>query len=347
MTLVIPRERLGLPRASGVMPGIVDLIRPDAEIAPRQQGSADIIWLKDWRRSGLPRASGGLPVQERPLFQGGWIAPRRVGVYRLSVVQRPSRRRLPHVGGGLPTVYGDDVQVGSIAPRRKEMDNDKDIREHERLLNGVLQCEPCGKPMLKVGANYICPTQVTGSQHPCPTRPVNAHELLQLTVIHIIGRTINDKTVEQITGNIQDEYGKKAQHSQDDLDRAEEAISALNALKNKAVHAVEHQDKPYSDVAEEIEQFNLNTIALSYEARRSRREIDGYDFISDPERIKANALDPDTYLGSASPEDTRELLDMFVRSIEAGEDSFTINFTDNVPRTGQPDQCLSDRIPLG
>ena len=226
------------------------------------------------------------------------------------------------------------------------MTNRTEIREHERILNGVLQCASCGSPMLKVGANYVCPTQVTGSHSPCLTKPVNAQALLQLTVVHIMDRTINEQTLEQITGIVQDEYGEKAQRSQDGLDRAEAAIAALNALKNKAVHSVEHHDRPYSGVADEIEQINQTAIALSYEARTSRREIDGYNFVSDPDRIKANALDPDTYLGSASPEDTKELLDMFIRSIEVGEGWITINFTDNVPGTGQPDQDLSDRIPL-
>ena len=226
------------------------------------------------------------------------------------------------------------------------MTNPTETRQHERILSGVLQCASCGSPMLKVGANYVCPTQVAGSQSACPTKPVNAQKLLQLTVVHIINRTINEQTVEQLEGIIQDEYGEKAHRSQDDLDRAEAAITALNALKNKAVHTVEHHDKPYSDVADEIERINQTSIALSYEARTSRREIDGYNFVSDPDRIRANALDPDTYLGSASPEDTRELLDMFVRSIEAGENGITINFTDNVPGAGQQDQSLSDRIPL-
>ena len=228
----------------------------------------------------------------------------------------------------------------------KEMDNHKNIREHERILKGVLQCASCGRPMLKVGANYVCPTQVTGSEHPCPTTPANAQDLLQLTVSHIIDRTINAQTLEQITGIIQDEYGQKAKRSQDDLDQAEAAIAALNALKSKAVHSVEHHDRPYSGVADEIEQVNQTAIALSYEARKSRREIDGYNFVSDPDRIKANALDPYTYLGAASPEDTRDLLDMFISSIEIGEDWITINFTDNLPGTSQPEQCRSDRIPL-
>ena len=59
----------------------------------------------------------------------------------------------------------------------------------------------------------------------------------------------------------------------------------------------------------EIEQLNQNTIALSHEARTSRREIDAYNFVTDQERIAASAVDPETYLGQASTEDTRELFD--------------------------------------
>ena len=226
------------------------------------------------------------------------------------------------------------------------MTDTPDTWDHERTLNGLLSCVHCKSPMIKVGLNYICHAQIINPQVPCQTPQINAYELLQLTVDHIINRTINDQTTEQLTGIIQDKYTEKAKRSQDDLDQAENAITALNLLKNEAIHTVEHQDKPYSNVADEIERLNQTRIALSYEAKKSRREIDGYNFVSDPDRIKANAIDPQTYLGSTSPENTRELLEMFVRSIEAGEDSIIINFTDNVPTTGQPDQDLSDRIPI-
>ena len=226
------------------------------------------------------------------------------------------------------------------------MTNTPDTWDHERTLNGLLSCAHCKSPMIKIGLNYTCHAQVINPQVPCQTPPINAYELLRLTIDHIINRTINDQTTEQLTGIIQDEYIEKAHRSQNNLDQAEIALTALNVHKNQAIHTVEHQDKPYSNVADEIERINQTSIALSYEAQKSRREIDGYNFVSDPDRIKASALDPQTYLGSTSPENTRELLDMFVRSIEAGEDSITINFTDNVPSTGQPDQDLSDRIPI-
>ena len=215
-----------------------------------------------------------------------------------------------------------------------------------RILNGVLYCASCAVPMLKIGANYLCPTGVAQTETPCPTKSINAQELLQVAVAHIIDRVLNPQTLEQVSSIIQDEYGAKARRSQEDLARAEAAIAAMNALKNQAVHNVEHNDRPYSEVAGEIEQLNQNTIALSHEARTSRREIDAYNFVTDQDRIAASAVDPETYLGQASTEDTRELFEMFVRSIEVGRDCVTIHFTDNVPDTGQPDRRLMERIPL-
>ena len=229
---------------------------------------------------------------------------------------------------------------------KKEMTKPTETWEHQRVLNGVLQCAYCRIHMLKVGASFICPTQVAGTEQPCPTRPVNAQEILQLTVVHIINRVINEKTADQITGILQYEYGEKSRRAQEDLARAEAAIAELNALKNRAVHTVEHHDRPYRDVADEIDRINQTTIVLAYEARASRREIDGYNFVSDPDRIAVTALDPDTYLGAASPQDTRELFHMFVRNIEVEQDCITINFTDKVPETGQTDQRRYDRIPL-
>ena len=105
--------------------------------------------------------------------------------------------------------------------------------------------------MLKVGPNYLCPTGVARTETPCPTKSINAQELLQVAVAHIIDRVINPQTLEQVSSIIQDEYGAKACRSQENLARAEATIAAMNALKNQAVHNVEHHDRPYSEVAQE------------------------------------------------------------------------------------------------
>ena len=81
------------------------------------------------------------------------------------------------------------------------MTNTPDTWDHERILNGLLSCVYCKSPMIKVGLNYICQAQVINPQVPCQTPRINAYELLQLTVNHIINRTINDQTTEQLKGH--------------------------------------------------------------------------------------------------------------------------------------------------
>ena len=110
------------------------------------------------------------------------------------------------------------------------------------ILNGMLYCASCGNPMPKIGVNYLCTTRVARTETSCPTRPINAQELLQVAVTHIIDRVINPKTLEQVSSIIQDEYRAKARRSQENLAQTEAAITEMNTLKNQAIHDVEHND---------------------------------------------------------------------------------------------------------
>ena len=226
----------------------------------------------------------------------------------------------------------------------KRNDQNRRDLERQRILNGLLQCAYCNTPMLKVGTNFICPTQVTGAGQPCPTSPVNAWEMLQLAVTRFIDRVLNEAATEQVAGMIQAECGEKSRQARESLDQAEAAIAELNTLKNRAIHEVEHHSRPYHSVADEIDRINRTTIALAHEARVSRREIDAYKFVGDPDLVRKTARDPETYLDTDSPDDLRNLLNMFIRSIEAEQDHVTINFSSKVPRA---DQHQYDRVKLG
>ena len=219
-------------------------------------------------------------------------------------------------------------------------------RDHARVLNGIARCAHCGTPLLKIGVNYTCPTLVTDEGNACPTQPINAQKLLREVVEQLIKRTINEDTASQLATAIRDEYADKSRVAQDNLDRAETAIAELNALKGRVVHPVEHGDSAFSDVADRIEDINRQTLGLSFEARLFRKEIDGYDFVTDKARIKANALDSATYLENATPEETRDLLNLFVRSVDVTNDGIVVHYTEQVPRTAQPDCKSADAMPV-
>ena len=215
-------------------------------------------------------------------------------------------------------------------------------RDHVRALNGIARCAQCGTPLLKIGTNYCCPNSPYSLSDTCATRPINAQELLQLVVGQLINRVINEQTTAQLVRAIQNEYGEKSRRAHDNLDRTEAAIMERNKLKGQVVHPVEQGDSTYSEVISRVEDINQQTLGLSYEARLFRKEIDDYDFITDEVRIKTNAQDPATYLEGASPEDTRDLLNLFIQSVDVSNDSITINYTDQVPRPPQSDEKPAD-----
>ena len=219
-------------------------------------------------------------------------------------------------------------------------------RDHARALSGIARCSQCGTPLLKIGTNYCCPNSPYSLSITCDTQPINAQELLHLVVGQLIKRVINPQTTAQLVEAIQSEYGEKSRRTQDNLDRTEAAIMELNELKERIDHPVEQGDSTYSEVIGRMEDISQQTVGLSYEARLFRKEIDAYRFITDEVRISTNAQDPATYLEGASPEETRDLLNLFVRSVDVGNDSIVIHYTDQVPRAPQSDDNPTDRLRL-
>lgn len=218
-------------------------------------------------------------------------------------------------------------------------------RDHVRALNGIAHCSQCGTPLLKIGTNYCCPNSPYSLTNTCDTQPINADRLLHLVVGQLIKRVINEQTTAQLVEAIQKEYGEKSRRAMDNLDRAEAAIMELHELREQFVRPVEQGDNIYSEVIDRLEDIEQQTVGLSYEARLFRREIDAYDFITDEVRIKTNAVDPATYLDGASPDDTRDLLNLFVKSVEVGNESIVIHYTDQVPRPPQWNVNPADELP--
>ena len=219
-------------------------------------------------------------------------------------------------------------------------------RDHARALNGIARCAQCGDALLKIGPTYSCPNSTYTLKNTCNVQRVNGERLIHLVVERLIKRLINEQTTVQLVTAIQREYHDISQRAQQNLDRTEAAIMGLNELKELDIPPVEQGRSAYSDIinrAEEIDQLNL---ALSYEARLFRKEIDTYDFITEEARIKTNAQDPTTYLEGTTPEDTQDLLNMFVQSVDVGTHDIVINYTDQVPHQPQSDDDPTHGVKL-
>ena len=219
-------------------------------------------------------------------------------------------------------------------------------RDHARALNGIARCAQCGDALLKIGPYYSCLKSAYSLERNCSLQPVNGEKLIRLVVERLIKRVINDQTTSQLVTAIQDEFRDRSQRVQENLDRTEAAIMDLNDMREQGIHPAEQGDVAMSEVIDRVEEIEQQSLGLSYEARLFRKEIDTYNFITDEGRIKDNAQDPSTYLEGTTPEDTRDLLNLFVQSVDVGNDEIVINYTNQVPRQARSDQNNVDWLPL-
>ena len=220
--------------------------------------------------------------------------------------------------------------------------NPADTRQ---VLAGKANCAACGTPMVRLGPDYACPTRVAPNPHSCPENTINADRLLRLVVSQVVSAVMTDQVVGKVTGLIQDEAQDTSKRLQDHLDQAELLLSDLKRqhVELYAQHASpEDLDLPFND---EMQDNANRRAALSFEARNSRREIDAQAFISDDERVRANATDVETYLDQASPETTRQFMDIFVKSLAVGPSSIEVNYSFPIPSDEFPDGRTTDVIP--
>ena len=220
--------------------------------------------------------------------------------------------------------------------------NPADIRQ---VLAGKAKCAACGAPMVRLGPDYACPTRVAPNPHSCPENTINADRLLRLVATQVVSAVMTDQVIDKVTALIQEDAQDTSKRLQDHLDQAELLLSDLNRqhVELYALHARPEDLDPPSN--EEIQDNANRRAALSFEARNSRREIDALAFISGDERIRENATDVETYLYNASPEITRQFMDIFVKSLGVGLNSIEVTYSFPIPSDEYPEGRITDIIP--
>ena len=159
--------------------------------------------------------------------------------------------------------------------------------------------------------------------------------------------TLNhEPTSTKVVGLIQGQAEALSEHAKNYLDETELALMDLN--DRKRIMQSRAAEDPMSQEAfqEEIDQTDRQAAALAYQARISRRELDGHQFVSDEARIRENLAQVETYLDDADPADTAEMINLLIRKVTIGPDSAVITYKRPLPKEGHPEGVTSERIPL-
>ena len=159
--------------------------------------------------------------------------------------------------------------------------------------------------------------------------------------------TLNtEDTASSVVGLIQGQAEMLSVQAKNYLDEAELALMELNERK-QILRSRAADDPPVQEAYQwEIDQMDQPAAALAYQARISRRELDGHKFASDEERIRENMAQVETYLDEADPADTAEMINLLVQSVIIGQDHAVVHYKGPLPKDGYPDGVTSERILL-
>ena len=219
-------------------------------------------------------------------------------------------------------------------------------QENRHILAGMVRCDACRAVMVNVGGEYVCPRNITKMQEPCSTMGINAERLLRAVMTRLVDTLNSEPTASSVVSLIQGQAETLSEQARSYLDETELALMELNDRKRIMRSRAEDNPRAEESYQEEIGQMDQQAAALSYQARISRRELDGHEFVNDEARIRENLAQVETYLDEADPADTAEMINLLIREVTISRDSAVVNYKGPLPKDGHPQGVTAERIPL-
>lgn len=214
-------------------------------------------------------------------------------------------------------------------------------------LDKIVFCANCGSEMLNTGQRYYCPNTTVESGSNCATKPVDTQHLLRKVVTQIVSRMATEETILHIVECIKEMTAENADIQHQILERTQEATAQGKAQRASILHLVEYGFKPYHDVAEELNKLDQTATGLEVESTLAQEQLNIIDFISDEDAIRETAQDPSTYMGSDTPDEAQQLIDLLIRKVTVDAGSALILYETPMPSTEQPEGVQEDLVELG
>ena len=235
------------------------------------------------------------------------------------------------------------------------------LGDNRHALTGTLYCGICEREMLRVGPNYVCAGIVTRGPDACSNEPANADRLLKEIMDQLMKLVMTEKTADSVVDILQERNEEATRRHRSQLDGTEQALDAVYEREGQALHAIYGEDElpthdcepseedieAAQDQQQKLDEITNVRVALKYEARLSRRELDGLAFMGDEERLRANALNLENYRNPNYSEYTARIIRMFLKSVGVSPEAVTLNFTMPVPTDDEPEGTLSTVIQFG
>lgn len=214
----------------------------------------------------------------------------------------------------------------------------------QHILRGLTKCRSCGIPMTEtepengLPAKYACPNRNAQVIHGCPIPPVDAETLERLVIGRLLDKVLTEDTLQEVINLVKRDATGEAVQGRQRLKDTEDELSELNRRRGRVVGAVEHGAATYQDAERRLEEMNQVQHDLQAQAQEARETLaEAEHAASSEERIRAYALDLNTYLRESNADIAREFLGAFIQEVLVGAGLATIRYTVSFSPEGEPD----------
>ena len=217
------------------------------------------------------------------------------------------------------------------------------VRQIRLDLNGMVWCNTCNIAMRRTGGEYSCANAGDGK---CYIPSIGAEDLLTRVMTKVAERIAASGAADHLVEDVQETTQPAADTQRNRLFAAEHNITTLGAAKLNILREVEERERSYSEAANQVNEINNTVAGLAYESLVARDELDRLEFILEEDGIRHTVGDPGTYLDSSLPHLVQELLELLVKEVRVMRDQAVVVYHDTISIEEQPEEDLTDRIPL-
>lgn len=220
------------------------------------------------------------------------------------------------------------------------------LPEHIAALSDVAKCSHCGRNMTLTGENYVCPSNEQDIPDSCPTVPVDGERLVRRVIHQSLKRVLTHSNIQSLVTDVQETLQPATVMQQERLRIAESAVERLNTRKEELLRSVDDDRRPDHDEAKELAKIEAEIAGFAYESQIARQELDKLNLIGNQAGLTQTARDPATFLDHADPQDTRDLVNMFIQDVLVGTGSVEIVYSIPVRDQDARETFVSDLLVL-
>ncbi len=216
--------------------------------------------------------------------------------------------------------------------------NHTTAKPRKLTLDGKVLCANCDSQMRNTGRRYYCPNTTVESGGKCPTRPLDAEELLRSVFTRMIERLATEETVEDVVRDIRRSTQENVRIQHRIIKQAETAIAKATA-RNGAFPRPGEQDG-------RITALDVDTAGPTFQIMVAQEELDKLEFIGDETGLRETLADLETLMGSSNQEHAQELLDLLIRGVSVDNGQATILYKHPMPAIEQRGAILAETLTL-